>query len=117
KGLQSRLDFGNTPKKARRIRSDSLSPGDRNSPARYYYKREKSKMEARRKDEDMSVFNRLSHRKRSAFERLIEIVLQTRAAPEPEATSAVSESLMAIPTPPKGLGLEIAPAVMTTTGA
>ncbi|GKE25278.1 hypothetical protein Tco_1436790, partial [Tanacetum coccineum] len=34
KGLQSRLDFGDTPKKARRIRSDSLSPGDRNSPAR-----------------------------------------------------------------------------------
>ncbi|GJW88797.1 reverse transcriptase domain-containing protein, partial [Tanacetum coccineum] len=33
KGLQSRLDFGDTPKRARRIRSDSLSSGDRNSPA------------------------------------------------------------------------------------
>ncbi|GJW88009.1 hypothetical protein Tco_0163349 [Tanacetum coccineum] len=70
KGLQSRLDFGDTPKRARRIRSDSPSPGDRNSPARYYHMREKSKTEARRKDEAMSVFNRLSHRKRSAFERL-----------------------------------------------
>ncbi|GJW66702.1 reverse transcriptase domain-containing protein [Tanacetum coccineum] len=44
KGLQSRLDIGDTPKRARRIRSDSLSSGDRNSPA--------------------------SQRKRSAFERL-----------------------------------------------
>ncbi|GJV05466.1 reverse transcriptase domain-containing protein [Tanacetum coccineum] len=70
KGLQSRLDFGDTPKRARRIRSDSLSSGDRNSPARHYHRREKSKTDARRKDEDRSVFNRLSHRKRSAFERL-----------------------------------------------
>ncbi|GKB44232.1 hypothetical protein Tco_0889174 [Tanacetum coccineum] len=38
------------------------------------------------------------------------------AAPESEATFAVSKSLMAIPTPPKGLGTEIAPAIMTTTG-
>ncbi|GJR58064.1 hypothetical protein Tco_1500226 [Tanacetum coccineum] len=69
KGLQSRLDFGDTPKRARRIRSDSLSSGDRNSPARYCHEREKSKTDARSKDEDRSVFNRLSHRKRSAFER------------------------------------------------
>ncbi|GJW98733.1 reverse transcriptase domain-containing protein [Tanacetum coccineum] len=34
KGLQSRLDIGDTSKRARRIRSDSLSSGDRNSPAR-----------------------------------------------------------------------------------
>ncbi|GJY51618.1 reverse transcriptase domain-containing protein [Tanacetum coccineum] len=52
KGLQSRLDFGDTPKRARRIRSDSLSSGDRNSPARYCHGREKSKTDARRKDED-----------------------------------------------------------------
>ncbi|GJR96396.1 hypothetical protein Tco_0268570 [Tanacetum coccineum] len=39
-----------------------------------------------------------------------------KAAPESEATSAVSKSLMAIPIPPKGLGTEIAPAIMTTTG-
>ncbi|GKE42261.1 hypothetical protein Tco_1469545, partial [Tanacetum coccineum] len=124
KGLQSRLDFGDTPKRARRIRSDSLSSGDRNSPARYCYGREKSKTDARRKNEDMSVFNRLSHRKRSAFERLSNTYsLSTtksgpsnttprdrsrgknpsdRAAPESEATSAVSKSLMAIPTPPRG---------------
>ncbi|GJS78788.1 hypothetical protein Tco_0728669 [Tanacetum coccineum] len=80
KGLQSRLDFGDTPKRARRIRSDSLSSGDRNSPARYYHRREKSKTDARRKDEDR------------------------RAAPESEATSVVSKSLTARPTPPKGLG-------------
>ncbi|GJV77522.1 reverse transcriptase domain-containing protein [Tanacetum coccineum] len=92
KGLQSRLDFGDTPKRARRIRNDSLSSGDRNSPARYRHGREKSETDARRKDEDM------------------------RAAPESEATSAVSKSLMAIPTPPKGLGTEITPAIMTTTG-
>ncbi|GKB64893.1 reverse transcriptase domain-containing protein [Tanacetum coccineum] len=33
-------------------------------------RREKSRTDARQKDEDRSVFNRLSHRKRSAFERL-----------------------------------------------
>ncbi|GKC45845.1 hypothetical protein Tco_1063567 [Tanacetum coccineum] len=77
KGLQSRLDFGDTPKRARRIRSDSLSSGDSET---------------------------------------IEIVLRTGAAPESEDTSAVSKNLMAIPTPPKGLGTEIAPAIMTTTG-
>ncbi|GJX66272.1 hypothetical protein Tco_0300615 [Tanacetum coccineum] len=70
KGLQSRLDFGDTPKRARRIRSDSLSSGDRNSPARYCHRRKKSKTDARRKDEDRSVFNSLSHHKRSTFERL-----------------------------------------------
>ncbi|GJT65964.1 hypothetical protein Tco_1017444 [Tanacetum coccineum] len=42
KGLQSRLDFGDTPKRARRIRSDSLSSGDRNSPARHYHRRSAS---------------------------------------------------------------------------
>ncbi|GJV34123.1 reverse transcriptase domain-containing protein [Tanacetum coccineum] len=47
-------------------------------------------------------------------EKTVEIVLRTGAAPESEATSAVSKSLMAIPTPPKGLGTEIAPAIMTT---
>ncbi|GJZ98150.1 hypothetical protein Tco_0670603 [Tanacetum coccineum] len=34
KGLQSRLDFGDTPKRARRIRNESLSSSDRNSPVR-----------------------------------------------------------------------------------
>ncbi|GKB53322.1 reverse transcriptase domain-containing protein [Tanacetum coccineum] len=92
KGLQSRLDFGDTPKRARRIRSDSLSSGDRNSLARYCHGRKKSNTDARRKDEDR------------------------RAAPESEATSAVFKSLMTIPTPPKGLGTEIALAIMTTTG-
>ncbi|GJW07751.1 reverse transcriptase domain-containing protein [Tanacetum coccineum] len=78
KGLQSRLDFGDTPKRARRIRSDSFSLGDRNSPARYYHRRGKSKTDAKRKDEDRSVVNHL-----------IEIVLRTGAAPESEQATSV----------------------------
>ncbi|GJQ89429.1 hypothetical protein Tco_0000568 [Tanacetum coccineum] len=39
------------------------------------------------------------------------------AAPESEATSVVSKSLTARPTPPKGLGTESDPAMMATTGA
>ncbi|GKB54456.1 hypothetical protein Tco_0905209, partial [Tanacetum coccineum] len=62
KGLQSRLDFGDSPKRVRRIRSDSLGSMDGTPPARYRHKREK--------DGGRSVFNRLSHRKKSALERL-----------------------------------------------
>ncbi|GKF59072.1 hypothetical protein Tco_0175858 [Tanacetum coccineum] len=125
KGLQSRLDFRDTPNRARRIRSDSLSLGDRNSPARHYHRREKSKIDAWRKDEDRSVFNRLSPdqaiqplgiARTGKTPQTVEIVLRTRAAPESEATSVVSKSLTARPTPPKGLGIEIAPAMMATTG-
>ncbi|GJT80893.1 reverse transcriptase domain-containing protein [Tanacetum coccineum] len=143
KGLQSRLDFGDTPKRAQRIRSDTLSSGDRNSPVRYCHEREKSKTDARRKDKDRSVFNRLSHHKISAFERLSNTYSpsttksgpsnttprdrsrgknpsdsrdRTEIAPAIMTTTGVSKSLMAIPTPPKGLGTEIAPTIMTTTG-
>ncbi|GJU25798.1 reverse transcriptase domain-containing protein [Tanacetum coccineum] len=69
KGLgQSRLDFGAyRPREDRGIRlALPQLRVQKLAPAR----REKSKTDARRKDEDSSVFNRLSHRKRSTFERL-----------------------------------------------
>ncbi|GKC27874.1 reverse transcriptase domain-containing protein [Tanacetum coccineum] len=57
KGLQSRLDFRDTPKRARRIKSDSLSLVLENSPAKVLPREEKNqKPDARRKDfEDKSV--------------------------------------------------------------
>ncbi|GJW78580.1 reverse transcriptase domain-containing protein [Tanacetum coccineum] len=61
KGLQSRLDFGDTPKKIRRVRSNSPSPRDETPPVRY---------RQRTKDGDKGVFGCLSQRKKSAFERL-----------------------------------------------
>ncbi|GJR86962.1 reverse transcriptase domain-containing protein [Tanacetum coccineum] len=110
KGLQSRLDFGDTPKRARRIRSVSLSSGDRNLPARYYHRREKSKTDAKRKDEDRRIA------RVGKILQVVEIILRTGATPESEATSVVSKSLTARPTPPKRLGTEIAPAMMVPRG-
>ncbi|GJX29931.1 hypothetical protein Tco_0238010 [Tanacetum coccineum] len=70
KEVQTRLDFGGSSKKTRKARDYSLSSSDGSPPARHRHTLEKSKTYGWRRNDDKSVFNHLSHRKKSAFERL-----------------------------------------------
>ncbi|GKE07987.1 hypothetical protein Tco_1411538, partial [Tanacetum coccineum] len=62
KEFQTRLDFG--------ARDDSLSSRDGRPPTRYRHTLEKSKTDGQGRNDDKSVFNRLSHRKKSVLERI-----------------------------------------------
>ncbi|GJS75468.1 hypothetical protein Tco_0725349 [Tanacetum coccineum] len=64
------LDFGGSSKKTRKARDYFLSSSDGSPPARHRHMLEKSKTYGWRSNDDKSVFSRLSHRKKSAFERL-----------------------------------------------
>ncbi|GJT39501.1 hypothetical protein Tco_0939366 [Tanacetum coccineum] len=70
KEVQTRLDFDGSSKKTQKVRDYSLSASDGSPPARHRHTLEKSKTYGWRRNDDKSVFNRLSHRKKSAFERL-----------------------------------------------
>ena len=65
--VQSRLDFGSSPKRTRRTRETSASSGG-GSPARHHPRGETTRIQ-RRKNSGRNVFDRLNQRQ-SAFERL-----------------------------------------------
>ncbi|GKF03358.1 hypothetical protein Tco_0030281 [Tanacetum coccineum] len=67
KEVQTRLNFENF-KKTRRERENSLNSRAENSPARFHP--ESSRIRGRERRDDINVFNRLSHRRRSVHERL-----------------------------------------------
>ncbi|GKE88087.1 hypothetical protein Tco_1565562, partial [Tanacetum coccineum] len=67
KEVQTRLNFENS-KKTRRERENSLNSRAENSPARFHPK--SSRIRGRERRNDKNVFNRLSHQRRSAHERL-----------------------------------------------
>nr|GFA99955.1 reverse transcriptase domain-containing protein [Tanacetum cinerariifolium] len=68
KEVQTRLDFGESPKKVRRERENSLNLRAGNSPKRFHH--ERSKTRGRERHDNINMFNRLSHRKKSVHERL-----------------------------------------------
>nr|GEY53016.1 reverse transcriptase domain-containing protein [Tanacetum cinerariifolium] len=68
KEVQMRLDFGESPKKVRRERENSLNSRAGNSPIRFHH--ERSRTRGRERHDERNVFNRLSHRKKSVHERL-----------------------------------------------
>ncbi|GKA11735.1 hypothetical protein Tco_0691281 [Tanacetum coccineum] len=70
KEVQTRLDFRGSSKKTRKARDYSLSSSDSSPPARHRHTLEKSKTYVWRRNDGKSVFNLLSYRKKSAFERL-----------------------------------------------
>nr|GEZ99291.1 hypothetical protein [Tanacetum cinerariifolium] len=70
KEVHARLDFGESPKKSQRVREGSQNSSDGTLPARYRNPSEKPKMRDRLRYNDGNVFNRLGHRRRSAFDRL-----------------------------------------------
>ncbi|GKA64276.1 hypothetical protein Tco_0763882 [Tanacetum coccineum] len=70
KEVQTRLDFGESSKKTQRARDDSLSSRDGRPPTRYRHTLEKSKTDGGGRNDDKSVFNRLSHHKKSVLEQL-----------------------------------------------
>ncbi|GJX54843.1 reverse transcriptase domain-containing protein [Tanacetum coccineum] len=68
KEVQTRLDFGESPKKIRRERENSLNSRAGNSPIRFHH--ERSMTHGRERHDDRNVFNRLSHHKKCVHERL-----------------------------------------------
>ncbi|GKE64307.1 hypothetical protein Tco_1518468, partial [Tanacetum coccineum] len=68
KEVQTRLNFGENPKKTRRERENSLNSRAENSPTRFHPGI--SQTRGREKRNDRNVFNRLSHRRKSVHERL-----------------------------------------------
>ncbi|GJS47045.1 hypothetical protein Tco_0597166 [Tanacetum coccineum] len=68
KEVQTRLNFGENPKKTRRERENSLNSRAENSPTRFHPGI--SRTRGREKRDDRNVFNRLSHRRKSVHERL-----------------------------------------------
>ncbi|GKC43713.1 reverse transcriptase domain-containing protein [Tanacetum coccineum] len=68
KEVQTRLNFGENPKKTRRERENILNSRAENSPTRFHPRI--SRTRGREKRDDRNVFNRLSHRKKSVHERL-----------------------------------------------
>ncbi|GKA96178.1 hypothetical protein Tco_0818273, partial [Tanacetum coccineum] len=68
KEFQTRLNFGENPKKTRRERENSLNSRAENSPIRFHPAI--SRTRGREKRDDKNVFNRLSHRRKSVHERL-----------------------------------------------
>ncbi|GJS04104.1 hypothetical protein Tco_0320612 [Tanacetum coccineum] len=68
KEVQTILDFGESPKKIRRERENSLNLRAGDSPIRFHH--ERSRTRGRERHDNINVFNRLSHRKKSVHERL-----------------------------------------------
>ncbi|GJT33954.1 hypothetical protein Tco_0924373 [Tanacetum coccineum] len=68
KEVQTRLDFGESSRKIRRERENSLNSIAGNSPIMFHH--ERSRMRGRERHDDRNMFNRLSHRKKSVYERL-----------------------------------------------
>ncbi|GJQ93661.1 hypothetical protein Tco_0004800 [Tanacetum coccineum] len=68
KEVQTRLNFGENPKKTRRERENSLNSRAENSPTRFHPGI--SRTRGREKRDDRNVFNRLSHQRKSVHERL-----------------------------------------------
>ncbi|GJY86413.1 hypothetical protein Tco_0500439 [Tanacetum coccineum] len=86
KEIQTRLDFGESPKKTRRERENSLNSRAENSPIRFHH--ERSRTRGRERHDDRNVFNRLSHRKKSVHERLSDTYSPSITKSEPSRASS-----------------------------
>nr|GEY25859.1 hypothetical protein [Tanacetum cinerariifolium] len=83
KEVHARLDFGENPGKRRRVREGSQNSSAGTLPARYRDPPERPKIRYRLKYNDKDVFDRMGHRKQSAFDRL-------RNTYSPSTTKSVS---------------------------
>nr|GEY01582.1 hypothetical protein [Tanacetum cinerariifolium] len=70
KEVHVRLDFEENPKKSQRVREGSQNSSAGTLPARYRNLSKRPKMRDRMKYNDGDVFDRLGHRRQSAFDRL-----------------------------------------------
>nr|GFA40903.1 reverse transcriptase domain-containing protein [Tanacetum cinerariifolium] len=70
KEVHARLEFGENPRKSRRVRDGSQNSSDGTLPARYLNPLETPKMRDRLKYNDEDVFDRLGHQRQSVFDRL-----------------------------------------------
>nr|GEV50228.1 reverse transcriptase domain-containing protein [Tanacetum cinerariifolium] len=67
KEVHARLDFGENPRKTRRVREGSQNSSDGTLPARYRNPSERPKMRGRLKYNDEDVFDQLGHLRQSAL--------------------------------------------------
>ncbi|GJV13782.1 reverse transcriptase domain-containing protein [Tanacetum coccineum] len=120
KEVQTRLNFGENPKRTRREREHSLNSRAENSPARFHP--EKPRTQRREERNDRNVFSRLSHRRKSIHERLSEVALIEAIpalgnAPEQKIVPVTRKNRMAIRTPRElQLSTEIDPAMYKGRG-
>nr|GEX17092.1 reverse transcriptase domain-containing protein [Tanacetum cinerariifolium] len=70
KEVHARLDFEESPKKSQRVREGSQNSSAGTLPARYRNPSERPKMRDRLRYNDGHMFDRLGHRRQSAFDRL-----------------------------------------------
>nr|GEX48372.1 reverse transcriptase domain-containing protein [Tanacetum cinerariifolium] len=70
KEVHARLDFGENPRKSRRVRGGSQNSSAGTLPTRYRDPSERSKILDHLKYNDEDVYDRLGHRRQSAFDRL-----------------------------------------------
>ncbi|GJV12408.1 hypothetical protein Tco_1353949 [Tanacetum coccineum] len=92
KEVQTRLDFEESSKKTQRARDDSLSSRDGRPPTRYRHTLKKSKTDGRGRNDEKSVFNRLSHRKKSVLEQLSDAYSPSTTNSRPSRASSRDHS-------------------------
>ncbi|GJU72201.1 hypothetical protein Tco_1263606 [Tanacetum coccineum] len=90
KEVQTRLNFGESPKKIRRERENSLNSRAGNSPIRFHH--ERSRTHGRERHDDRNVFNRLSHSKKSVHERLSDTYSPSITKSGPSRASSMDPS-------------------------
>ncbi|GJZ63481.1 hypothetical protein Tco_0619902 [Tanacetum coccineum] len=78
KEVQTRLNFGENPKKTRRERENSLNSRAKNTPTRFHPRI--SQTRGHEKRDDRNVFNRLSDQRKSVHERLIGNIPELKTA-------------------------------------
>ncbi|GJX19527.1 hypothetical protein Tco_0222204 [Tanacetum coccineum] len=144
KEVHTRLDFGQSYKKSRRMREGSQNSSAGTLPARYRNPSERPKMWDRLRSNDGNVFTRLGHRWQSVFERLTKLTRQAQISPgqtgqtlgiihtveviltyrtlllakivlEAETAPAASKNHMVIPALPTGQGPDIDITLVTGT--
>ncbi|GKE26646.1 hypothetical protein Tco_1442030, partial [Tanacetum coccineum] len=84
KEVHARLDFGDSSRKSGRVREGSQNSSAVTLPARYRNLSERPKMRDRLRYNDGNVFDRLGHRRQSAFDRLSDTYspIATKSGPD-----------------------------------
>ncbi|GKB71999.1 reverse transcriptase domain-containing protein [Tanacetum coccineum] len=86
KEVQTRLNFGENPKKTQRERENSLNSRAENSLTRFHPGIPRTR--GREKRDDRNVFNRLSHRRKSVHERLSDTYSPSATKSGPSRTAS-----------------------------
>ncbi|GKA84842.1 hypothetical protein Tco_0806496 [Tanacetum coccineum] len=92
KEVHARLDFGENSKKSRRLREGSQNSSVRTLHTRYRNPSKRPKMRDRLRYDDGNVFDRLGHRRQSAFDRLSNTYSPSTTKSEPDRANSRDRS-------------------------